>query len=217
MARFVVFGAGGMIGRRVLAEALQRGHVVTAVGRDPAKIAEAHGNLTVEAGDVTDPATVTRLAQGADAVIAAVSQRGPGLNQKAAYQRVGSALVDGLRALGADSPRLVLVGGAGSLEAAPGQRLVDQPGFPDVYKPEALAHADVLGWLRGVRDVEWTYASPSAEIAPGERTGRFRLSGDALITDSNGKSFITAEDFAVALVDEAESGEHTGRRFTAGY
>ncbi|HEX4788940.1 MAG TPA: NAD(P)H-binding protein [Actinospica sp.] len=217
MAQLVLFGASGMIGGRVLAEALERGHQVTAVVRDPSKVKGGDPNLTVVAGDVTDPASVTRVAQGADAVIAAVSRRGPGLDQKAAYRAVGDGLVQGLRALGADAPPLVLVGGAGSLEVAPGQRLVDQPGFPDTYKSEALAHADLLDWLRGVEDVKWAYASPAAEIAPGERTGNFRLSGDALLSDADGRSFISAEDFAVALVDEAESGTHRGRRFTAAY
>lgn len=213
----VVFGASGMIGQRVLAESLERGHHVTAVARDPKKIEGGNPQLAVVAGDVTDPAAVTRVAQGQDAVIVAVSQRGPGLDQKAAYQAVGAGLVEGLRALGEDAPRLVLVGGAGSLEVAPGKRLVDQPGFPDAYKGEALAHADLLEWLRGVKDVKWSYASPAAEIAPGERTGTFRLGGDALLSDAQGRSFITAEDFAVALVDEAESGAHLGERFTAAY
>jgi len=217
MAKVVLFGASGMIGQRTLAEALRRGHEVTAVVRDPARIPAGHENLTVEAGDVTDPAAVTRLAQGADVVIGCVSQRGPGLDQTAAYRKVGLGLIEGLRALGKDAPRLVFVGGAGSLEVAPGARLVDQPGFPDVYKGEALAHADVLGWLRGVQDVKWSYASPSAEIAPGERTGAFRVGGDELLSDADGRSFISAEDFAVALVDEAESGKHVGQRFTAGY
>jgi hypothetical protein len=217
MAQFVLFGASGMIGQRVLAEALERGHRVTAVMRDPSKVTTKNANLTVVTGDATDPGTVTRVAQGADAVIAAVSRRGPGLDQKAAYQQVGEGLMTGLRALGADGPRLVLVGGAGSLEVAPGQRLVDQPGFPDVYKGEALAHADLLTWVRGVKDVKWAYASPAAEIAPGERTGVFRLSGDTLLSDADGHSFISAEDFAIALVDEAESGAHLGERFTAAY
>jgi hypothetical protein len=217
MAQLVLFGASGMIGQRVLAEALERGHRVTAVVRDPSKITVEDPKLTVVTGDVTDAGTVTRVAQGADAVIAAVSRRGPGLDQKAAYQQVGDGLVAGLRALGPDGPRLVLVGGAGSLEVAPGQRLVDQPGFPDVYKGEALAHADLLTWLRGVDGVSWAYASPAAEIGPGERTGVFRLSGDALLSDKDGRSYISAEDFAVALVDEAESGAHVGERFTAAY
>ena len=217
MAKLVVFGASGMIGSRVLTEALERGHHVVAVVRDPARLTRNDANLTVERGDVTDPATVARVARDEDAVIVCVSRRGPGLDQAAAYREVGESLVEGLRALGADAPPLVITGGAGSLEVAPGQRLVDQPGFPEVYKSEALAHAELLVWLRGVQDVGWTYASPAAEIAPGERTGEFRLGGDLLLSDESGRSFISAEDFAIALVDEAESGAHPGARFTAAY
>ena len=217
MAKLVLFGASGMIGQRALSEALYRGHEVTAVVRDPAKITEQNDNLTVEAGDVTDPATVTRLAEGADAVIAAVSQRGPGLDQTLAYHKVGEGLIAGLRALDGAAPPVVIAGGAGSSEVAPGQRLMDQPGFPDIYLGEALAHAELLDWLRHVHDVRWSYASPAAEIAPGERTEKFRTGADELLTDAEGRSFISAEDFAIALVDEAESGAHIGKRFTVGY
>lgn len=217
MAKVVLFGASGMVGQRALAEALDRGHQVTAVVRDPARITARSENLTVEVGDVTDPATVTRLAEGADAVVSAVSRRGPGLDQSAAYRDLAKSLIEGLRALGTDAPPLVIVGGAGSLEIAPGQRLVDQPDFPDAYKGEALAQADLLDWLRGITDVKWSYFSPAAGIAPGERTGEFRLGGDRLISDAEGKSFISAEDYAVALIDEAESGAHIGERFTIGY
>jgi putative NADH-flavin reductase len=217
MAKLVLFGASGMIGRRVMIEALERGHEVIAVVRDPGAITERYEHLTVHAGDVTDPGTVTRLARDTDVVIVAVSRRGPGIDQRAEYRKVGESVVEGLRALGAKAPRLVLVGGAGSLEVAPGERLLDQPGFPEAYRSEASAHAEVLGWLRGVRDVRWAYASPAAEIAPGKRTGEFRVGGDSLISDENGKSFISAEDFAIVLVDEAESGAHLGERFTAAY
>jgi putative NADH-flavin reductase len=217
MAKLVLFGASGMIGQRALSEALYRGHEVTAVVRDPARVTEQNDNLTVEAGDVTDPGTVTRLVEGADAVIAAVSQRGPGLDQTAAYRRVGEGLIGGLRALDGAAPPLVIAGGAGSSEVAPGRRLMDQPGFPDIYKSEATAQAALLDWLRGVRDVQWSYASPAAEIAPGERTGSFHLGGNELISDAQGRSFISAEDFAIALVDEAETGAHNGERFTVGY
>ncbi len=217
MAKLVLFGASGMIGQRALSEALYRGHEVTAVVRDPAKVTEQNDDLTVEAGDVTEPATVTRLVEGADAVIAAVSQRGPGLDQTVAYHKVGEGLIGGLRALDGAAPPVVIVGGAGSLEVAPGRRLVDQPGFPDIYKGEALAHAELLDWLRRVHDVRWSYLSPAATIAPRERTGKFRTGGNELISDAEGNSFISAEDFAIALVDEAESGAHIGERFTVGY
>lgn len=217
MAKLVLFGASGMIGQRALSEALYRGHQVTAVVRDPARVTEQNDNLIVEAGDVTDPATVTRLVEGAHAVIAAVSQRGPDLDQNAAYRKVGEGLIGGLRALDGAAPSVVIAGGAGSSEVAPGHRLMDQPGFPDIYKSEAIAHASLLDWLRTVHDVRWSYASPAAEIAPGNRTEKFRTGGNDLLTDADGRSFISAEDFAIALVDEAESGAHIGKRFTVGY
>lgn len=217
MAKIVLFGASGMIGSRALAEALERGHEVTGVVRDPAKVTATHPNLAVVAGDVTDPATVARLAEGADVVVSAVSRRDPGVDPTAAYDAVARGLVEGLRALDGHTPRLIVVGGAGTLEVAPGRRLVDQPGFPDGYKPEALAHGEVLRKLREVTDVKWAYLSPAAEIAPGERTGKFRVGGDALMSDADGKSFITAEDYAVALIDEAESGKHVGERFSVAY
>jgi uncharacterized protein len=217
MAKMVLFGASGMVGQRALSEALQRGYQVTAVVRDPSKVETKHPSLTVTTGDVTDPATVTRLADGSDVVVNAVSQRTPGTDPVAAYQAIGRSLTDGLRALGDKAPRLVVVGGAGTLEVAPGSRLVDQPGFPDAYKPEALAHAALLDQLRDVHDVQWSYLSPSAELAPGPRTGSFRLGGDTLLSTPDGKSFVTAEDYVIALLDECESGAHIGKRFTVGY
>lgn len=113
--------------------------------------------------------------------------------------------------------RLLVVGGAGSLEVAPGAALVDTPGFPDAYKPEALAGLQLLQALRNENAINWTFLSPSAEFMPGERTGKFRLGGDQLLKDSNGKSWISMEDFAIALVDELEHPAHVRRRLTVGY
>jgi uncharacterized protein len=218
MAHFVIFGGSGMIGQRAVREALGRGHKVTVVVRDPAKVTERHPNLTVATGDVTDPAAVEKLAAGADAVISAVGPISvPGGEPGATFAPVAKGLTEGLRALGAGAPRLVVVGGAGSLKLPSGERLVDAPGFPDAYKPSALAHADFLDILRGVDDVEWSFFSPASEIAPGERTGKFRLGGDDLVADADGKSFITAEDYAVALIDEAANPKHVHARFTIGY
>jgi len=109
------------------------------------------------------------------------------------------------------------VGGAGSLEVAPGVRLVDAPGFPELHKAEALAQGEALAVFRGVSDLEWSFLSPAAVIAPGERTGAFRLGGDQLLADADDNSHISAEDYAIALIDEAEEPKHTGRRFTVAY
>jgi putative NADH-flavin reductase len=111
----------------------------------------------------------------------------------------------------------MVVGGAGSLEVAPGQAAADQPGFPDAYLPEALAHRDVLAFYRTVDDLDWTYVSPAAEIAPGERTGRFRIGGDLMLTDAHGNSRVSAEDYAIAFVDELEKDAHPRARMSVAY
>jgi uncharacterized protein len=222
MSKIVVFGASGMIGERVLREALDRGHQVTAVARDASKITRSAdgstGGLTVAAGDVTDPESVAGLALGADVVVSAVAPpRAAGADAEGALVAAANGLIDGLRPLGEDAPMLIVVGGAGSLEVSPGVRLVDTPDFPDVYKAESLAQAAALEHYRAVVDLAWTVLSPAATIAPGERTGVFRLGHDELIADAEGNSSISAEDFAVAVLDEAESPSHLGRRFTLAY
>ena len=217
MSRIVVFGGSGMIGQRVVREALRRGHEVTAVVRTPSKVTEQHANLTVQAADVTDPVAVEKLVAGADAVISTVSPRDPGIEPARQVEANIDSLVTALRSLGDAAPYLVVVGGAGSLLVGSGERLVDQPYFPDEYKAEALAHAGGLEKLRGVNDVAWTYVSPAGVIAPGERTGEFRLGDDYLLSDAEGNSTISAEDYAIALLDEVEKREHTGRRFTVAY
>lgn len=217
MSKIVIFGASGMIGQRAAQEALSRGHEVTAAVRNPAKVTEQHPNLTVQAADVNDPAAVEKIIAGADAVISTVSPRTPGVDPKDQVTANIDSLLTALRSLGDGAPYLVVVGGAGSLLIGSGERLVDQPFFPDIYKPEALAHAAGLETLRGVSDVTWTYVSPAGVIQPGERTGTFRLGDDYLVADAEGNSNISAEDYAIVLIDEVEKREHAGRRFTAAY
>jgi putative NADH-flavin reductase len=221
MTNIVIFGGTGMIGQRAVREALSRGDKVTAVARDTSRITDQDPNLTVKAGDVTDPQSVVALAAGADVVISAVSPPretwADGAQTQAHASEVLDGLLTGLRSLGADAPRLIVVGGAGNLLAAPGIRLIDTPDFPAEYKNEALAHATLLKGLRGVSDLEWVYFSPPVMIAPGERTGTFRLGGDELLTDAEGNSSISAEDYAVALIDEAENPKHVREHFTIAY
>ncbi|WP_431046503.1 NAD(P)-dependent oxidoreductase [Streptomyces sp. P1-3] len=213
MTKIALFGATGTIGRRVLDEALSRGHEVTAVVRDPAKLTADHPKLTVTTGDVLDPASVAAVAKGQDVVVSAVGG-GDGPGHQQLIPAAARSLVAGLRTLGDGAPRLIAVGGAGSLETAPGVRVWDAPGLPDWLLQIMHAHGEALEFLRTVGDVRWTSLSPAATIEPGERTGTYRTGDDQLVADADGNSYITAEDYAVALVDEVESPRHVGRRFT---
>jgi putative NADH-flavin reductase len=207
--RVVVFGAAGAIGRRIVEEAVERGHDVTAVQRNPS----TGGNgVPVLLGDVRAPLPVLRALPTQDAVISAVGAPDPGLYRDAAH-----ALVAALRTLRGRVPRMLVVGGAGSLQVEPGRRLLDTPGFPAEFRDEALGQADALAFLRTVSDVRWTYVSPAAHLTAGARTGRFRTGGDELLTDDRGHSEITIADFAVALLEELEQPRAVGRRMTAAY
>lgn len=207
--KVVLYGASGMIGSRILAELVSRGHQVTAVVRTPAKITAA--GIRVLKGDVTETDSVAQTAKGADAAISAYA---PPKGEEPTLSAAMYALLDGLTAAGVK--RLIVVGGAGSLEVAPGVALVDAPGFPEPWKDIAMAHRDALPILKE-SDLDWTCLSPAGLIQPGERTGKFRLGGTALLTDETGASRISAEDYAVALVDELENPQHIRRQFTAAY
>ena len=215
--KLVVFGATGNVGQRVVAESLRRGHDVVGVVRDPAAVTSPDPRLSLVPGDATDAESIARLARGADAVVSAISPR-PNARGLAVPSLVANAraLIAGLRR--ADARRVLFVGGAGSLEVAPGKQLLDQPGFPDAYRAEALEGRDALAVWRGeAKGLDWTYLSPAAEIAPGERTGRYRTTGDTFLADENGQSFITFEDYAVAVLDELETPRHIGKRFGVAY
>ncbi|WP_229074515.1 NAD(P)-dependent oxidoreductase [Actinoplanes sp. DH11] len=216
MARISIIGANGSIGRVITDEALARGHQVTAVVRDTAKLGRTHDDLRVETGDVLDPADVARVAEHRDVVVSAVGG-GDGAGHVRLIEPALRSLVTALRGLGGAAPRLIAVGGAGSLEVMPGMRLWDMPGLP----PEALtvmhAHGVGLDYLRTVSDVRWTSLSPAAMIDPGVRTGRYRTGGDRLVSDATRQSRISTEDYAVALIDEIETPRHIGRRFTVAY
>ncbi|MFI9307579.1 NAD(P)-dependent oxidoreductase [Streptomyces triculaminicus] len=215
MAKIALFGATGTIGSRVLREALDRGHQVTAVVRDPAKVTEQHPNLTVTPGDVLDPASVTEAARGRDVVVSAVGG-GDGPGHLATIEPAAKSLVAGLRALGDEAPRLVAVGGAGSLRTPDGKQVWDAEGLPEFLLQIMHAHGDALDFYRTVSDVRWTNISPAGLIEPGERTGTYRTALDDLVVDADGKSRISAEDYAVALIDEIETPKHVGERFTVG-
>jgi putative NADH-flavin reductase len=209
--KIALFGATGMIGSRIAAEAARRGHQVTAFARNPARVPADVANLKAAQADVTDAASVAAAARGHDVVASAYA---PPMDDVALIGKATRALVDGTREAGIR--RLVVVGGAGSLEVAPGKQLVDSEGFPDAYKAIALAHRDVLPILRA-SDLDWTFFAPAALIAPGERKGTFRTGAGSLIVDAQGNSSISAEDYAIAFVDELEQGRFVHQLATVGY
>ena len=211
--KIVVFGASGRIGQRISDEALRRGHVVTAAVRDTTKI-PPRKNLSAVKADITVIEDVTAAASGQDAVVNATSSTGNPAGE-AMYLKAARSLQDGMKVAGVR--RLIVVGGAGSLEVAPGQQLVDQPAFPPDWKPGALAHREALALYRQDNTLDWTYVSPAALIEPGTRTGKFRVGTDRLVTDSQGESRISMEDFAVAILDELEKPKFIRRRFTVAY
>lgn len=191
--RIVVFGPTGMIGSRIAAELADRGHEVVGASR-------ASGT------DITDPAQVAAAVAGADAVVCAVSAR----DADHTLSDVARSLLDGLRRSGVR--RLLIVGGAASLQVAGGGLLLDTPDFPEGWKAEARQGVEALDLYRGVEDLDWTYVSPAAFIHPGDRTGSYRLGGEQLLTDGSGRSEISAEDYAIAVADLIDSGEHARER-----
>jgi uncharacterized protein len=197
-------GATGNVGSRIVQEALGRGHDVTAIARNPEKL-DPRPRLTLRRGDVNDQATLSPLIAGHDVVISSV--RFQIVKPRSLITSVKHAKVK----------RLLVVGGAGTLEVAPGVQLLDTPNFPTAYKPEALGGREFLNVLRAENDLEWTFLCPSAEFSPGQRTGKFRLGKDTLLTLPNGESKISMEDFAIAMVDEVENPKHVRERFTVGY
>ncbi|EPY09223.1 NAD-dependent epimerase/dehydratase [Paenibacillus alvei TS-15] len=210
--KIAVYGATGTIGQRIVNEALTRGHEVTAVVRDASRVAQSHANLTVVTGDILNSASVSERTAGHDVVISSI---GPKMGEESALVEATRALINGVKQAGVE--RLISVGGAGSLEVAPGVQVVDTPDFPDAWKPIALAHRDALDVYRHESTLAWTNVSPAALIEPGERTGQYRTGTDQLVVDAEGNSRISAEDFSVAILDEVENPQFTGRRFTAAY
>lgn len=213
--KIILFAAGGNIGQRIAREATSRGHAVTAAVREPARFGRFQGIVEVVQADATNAASVAAGAQGVDAILSAV---GPNANGQSADVLVQSArgLVAGARLAGVK--RLIALGGAGSLEVAPGVAAVDTPHFPAEWKPNALAQRDALAVYRAdAGDLDWTYISPAAIIAPGERTGRYRVGFEQMLFDDKGESKISIEDYAVAMIDELEKAGHIRKRITVAY
>ena len=208
-----LIGASGFIGSALRQELLSRGHAVTALVSQPDKLAAAANLRTVKV-DVLDTVALTTQLHGHDAVMSAFSGH--------AQQDVLGYYERGIRSIVAAArearvPRLLVVGGAGSLEVTPGVQLLDTPQFPAAYRATAEGARLALNLLRAQDGINWTMLSPSAVIFPGERTGRFRLGGDQLLVDAQGESRVSVQDYAAAFVDELERPAHERRRFTVGY
>jgi hypothetical protein len=229
-----VIGATGTIGSRVVSEALGRGHHVTAFSRDASRIQDGRQNITWKSVDVTDTESVAAVLPGLDVLVngfhpgntanAPADAIGRAIADPAIYAKVATALLTALNSH--PRTRLIVIGGAASLEAQPGVVFIDLPeiinqaldqwGLPREYAAAMRGHGEAMNVYRTSNRL-WTYFSPALETEPGERTGRFRIGGDQPVMDANGRSHLSSEDAAVAVIDEAELPRFVQRRFTAGY
>lgn len=211
--KIALIGASGFIGSALLTEALSRGHHVTALVTRPERVAPQE-NLIIIKSDVLNTDALAEQLRGVDAVISAFSGH--------AQDDVYGYYIKGFNSIlaatqQASVPQLLVVGGAATLEIAPGKRLLDTPEFPAEYRATAEGAQTALETLRAQTAQTWTFLSPAAEIFPGERSGNFRLGGDTLLTDSEGNSRISVQDYAIAMIDELENPRHTNQRFCVAY
>lgn len=216
MKKVVLIGASGFVGAAILKEALNRGFHVTAVVRNPDKIKIVDENLRVVKADVSSLDEVYRVCKDVDAVISAFN---PGWSNPNIYKEtieVYLTILDGVKK--ADVHRFLMVGGAGSLFIAPGIRLMDSGEVPEAILPGVKALAEFyLKFLKKEKEVDWVFLSPPADLAPGVRSGKYRLGKDDMVVDIAGNSHISVEDYAVAMIDELETPAHHYTRFTIGY
>jgi uncharacterized protein len=216
MNKIVLIGASGFVGSAILNEALNRGHVVTAVVRHPEKITTLHKNLIIKQADVSSDETLTEICRGADAVISAYN---PGWKNPEIYQDTLSVypkIMEGVKKSGVK--RFLVVGGAGSLFVSPGIRLMDSGTMPEAFIPAVKSLAlFFLETLSNEKVLDWVFFSPAGMLVPGIRTNKFRLGKDDLIIDEKGESKISVQDYAVAMIEEVENPAHHRERFTIGY
>ncbi|BCH25561.1 NAD(P)-dependent oxidoreductase [Mesorhizobium sp. L-8-3] len=211
--KIALIGASGFVGTAILKEAATRGHAVTAIVRNPDKVEKLPGVTAVKA-DVADADALAKAIAGHDVVVSAFNG---GWGDPDIYNKHldGSKAI--IAAAGQAKTRLIMVGGAGSLDVAPGAQLVDSPEFPAEWKAGALAARDALAAIREEKELDWSFVSPAIHLTPGEKTGVYRLGGDQPVFDAKGESGISSGDLAAAIVDEAETPKHSRRRFTLGY
>lgn len=216
--KVALIGATGFVGSHLLKEALQRGHEVTAIVRDPAKLAEKNPQLKVVQGDISDVPQLAALLAGHDLVLSAYNA---GWTNPNLYHDfiAGSEAIEAAT-MQAGVKRLLVIGGAGSLEIQPGLQLVDTPQFPAEYKAGATAARDYLNILKKNTQLDWTFFSPAIEMHQGittGRTGKYRIGTDSPVFDANNRSILSVEDLAIAVLDEVENKQFIRKRFTAAY
>jgi hypothetical protein len=213
--KVVVVGATGMVGSKLVEEAIDRGHVVTAVSRSAAKL-PLHDRITPIQADVHDTGTLARAFAGQDAILHAFTPPRLSVEERVEQQRAGTLSIIAA-AKSAGVRRILAVGGAGTLVVAPGVRNMDRPEFPAIWEGGAKSTALIKDLLMADPDLDWTFLCPSHDLFAGERTGKFRLGMDQMLVDATGKSSISVADYAVAMIDELEHPKHSRRRFTVGY
>jgi len=220
--KILVYGASGKVGTHIVEEALNRGHYVTAVSRNPARITRRDPQMSVVKGNILDPVSVAGVVAGQDIVIVSVrGVIGKSGNPEETVARIGvENVVNAIRAEGNGATRLIHVGGSGSLEVAPGRLYADT--LPKMFLPKSLeteiaGQVLALEYLRTVSDVDWCYATPPKNFTNGKRTGKFRIGGDYVLKNRWGRSRVSRADFAVALIDEAEMNAHPRQRFSVAY
>ena len=215
--KVALIGATGFVGTAVLTELTHRGHQVTAIVRNPAAV-PPHALVVATQANALDATQVAEAVGGHDAVISAYNPGWTNPNLYAEFLQGSAAIQEGVKRAG--GLRLVVVGGAGSLYVAEGVQKVDTPGFPEEWKPGALAARDYLNQLRNEQELDWTLLSPAIEMhqgTSGERTGHYRTGLETPVYNEAGRSIISVEDVAVAIVDEIERPQHLRQRFTVAY
>ena len=213
--KLAIIGATGFVGTAVLNEALHRGYEVTAIARNTDKITKSDEKLTKAEADINDTAKLAEILAGNDAVVNTFNAGWTNPNLYADFIKGSEDIQKAVKESGVK--RLLVVGGAGSLEIVPGVQLVDTPEFPEQWKSGATAARDYLNIIKKETDLDWTFLSPAIYLHPGKRTAVFRLNTDQPVFDADGKSEISVEDLAVAIIDELESNRYIKRRFTVGY
>ena len=215
--KVALIGASGFVGTALLNELAERGHQVTAIVRNTEKVTE-HDKVTAVKADALDTYQVAKAVEGHDAVVSAYNAGWTNPDLYNDFLKGSKAIQAGAKKAGVK--RLIVVGGAGSLYIAEGVQLVDTPEFPADWKPGALGARDYLNILKEEQELEWTFLSPAIEMHPGtsgKKVGEYRRGQDTPVFDGNGKSVISVEDLAVAVVDELENPKHLRQRFTVAY